>query len=86
MILAKDLDEACEIANYISPEHLELSVENPQEWAKKIRHAGAIFMGRYTSESLGRLLSQAPTTFYRPAARRVSLLLWEHMISKNAPV
>ena len=35
MILAKDLDEACEIANYISPEHLELSVENPQEWAKK---------------------------------------------------
>ena len=53
MILAKDLDEACEIANYISPEHLELSVENPQEWAKKIRHAGAIFMGRYTSESLG---------------------------------
>ncbi|RQK12841.1 histidinol dehydrogenase [Neisseria meningitidis] len=53
MILAKDLDEACEIANYISPEHLELSVENPQEWAKKIRHAGAIFMGRYTGESLG---------------------------------
>jgi len=53
VILAKDLDEACEIANYISPEHLELSVENPREWAKKIRHAGAIFMGRYTSESLG---------------------------------
>ncbi|MDO4695025.1 MAG: histidinol dehydrogenase, partial [Eikenella sp.] len=53
MILAKDLDEACEIANYIAPEHLELSVENPQQWASKIRHAGAIFMGRYTSESLG---------------------------------
>lgn len=52
-ILAKDLTEACEIANYIAPEHLELSVENPQEWAKKIRHAGAIFMGKYTSESLG---------------------------------
>ena len=53
MILAKDLDEACAIANYIAPEHLELSVENAAEWAKKIRHAGAIFMGRYTSESLG---------------------------------
>lgn len=53
MILAKDLDEACEIANYIAPEHLELSVENPQDWAKKIRHVGAIFMGKYTSESLG---------------------------------
>ncbi|HFC8541956.1 TPA: histidinol dehydrogenase [Neisseria weaveri] len=53
MILAKDLDDACETANYIAPEHLELSVENPQEWAPKIRHAGAIFMGKYTSESLG---------------------------------
>ncbi|MDK4545514.1 histidinol dehydrogenase [Kingella kingae] len=53
MILAKDLDEACEIANYIAPEHLELSFENQQDWAKKIRHAGAIFMGKYTSESLG---------------------------------
>lgn len=53
MILAKDIDEACAIANYIAPEHLELSVENAPAWAKKIRHAGAIFMGRYTSESLG---------------------------------
>nr|WP_228068092.1 histidinol dehydrogenase [Neisseria sp. 19428wB4_WF04] len=52
-ILAEDLNEACEIANYIAPEHLELSVENPQQWAQKIRHAGAIFMGSYTSESLG---------------------------------
>ena len=53
MILAKDLNEACAIANYIAPEHLELSVANAEAWAKKIRHAGAIFMGRYTSESLG---------------------------------
>ncbi|MCG7656901.1 histidinol dehydrogenase [Wielerella bovis] len=53
MILVENLDEACEIANYIAPEHLELSVENPETWAKKIRHAGAIFMGQYTSESLG---------------------------------
>ncbi len=53
MILAKDLDEACEIANYIAPEHLELSVEHAEQWAQKIRHAGAIFMGKYTSESLG---------------------------------
>lgn len=53
MILAKDLDEACNIANFIAAEHLELSVENPQQWTEKIRHAGAIFMGRFTSESLG---------------------------------
>ena len=52
-ILAQNLDEACDIANYIAPEHLELSVENAQEWSTKIRHAGAIFMGKYTSESLG---------------------------------
>lgn len=53
LILAQNLDEACDIANSIAAEHLELSVENPQLWADKIRHAGAIFMGRFTSESLG---------------------------------
>ena len=53
LILAKDLDEACEIANYIAPEHLELSIANPQDYVEKIKHAGCIFMGHYTSESLG---------------------------------
>jgi histidinol dehydrogenase len=53
LILTKSLDEAIEISNYIAPEHLELSVENPQEMAKKIKHAGAIFMGRDTCEALG---------------------------------
>lgn len=53
LILTKDLDEAIEISNYIAPEHLELSVENPLEMSKKIKHAGAIFMGRDTCEALG---------------------------------
>ncbi len=53
LILCKDLDEACDLANRIAPEHLELSVAEPQELVKKIRHAGAIFMGRHTSEPLG---------------------------------
>ncbi len=53
LIKVSDLDEAAMIANHIAPEHLELSVEEPREYAKKIRHAGAIFMGRYTSEPLG---------------------------------
>ncbi|MGB7815259.1 MAG: histidinol dehydrogenase [Methylotenera sp.] len=53
LILVKDLDEAIQISNYIAPEHLELSVENSQEMAKKIKHAGAIFMGRDTCEALG---------------------------------
>jgi histidinol dehydrogenase len=53
LITVADMEEACAIGNRIAPEHLELSVENPQAWLPKIRHAGAIFMGRYTSESLG---------------------------------
>ncbi len=53
LILTKSLDEAIEISNYIAPEHLELSVENPLEMSKKIKHAGAIFMGRDTCEALG---------------------------------
>lgn len=52
-ILANDLDEAIEVSNFIAPEHLELSVEDPVTMSKKIRHAGAIFMGRYTAEALG---------------------------------
>ncbi len=53
LIKVENLDEACEIANRIAPEHLELSVANPRKWLKKIRHAGAIFLGPYTSEALG---------------------------------
>ena len=53
LIETRDLEEACAIANRIAPEHLELSVEEPRRWAEKIRHAGAIFLGRYTSEALG---------------------------------
>jgi histidinol dehydrogenase len=53
LIETRDLDEACEIANRIAPEHLELSVDDPQRWVEKIRHAGAVFMGRYASEALG---------------------------------
>jgi histidinol dehydrogenase len=53
LIQVCDLDEACAIANRIGPEHLELSVEQPEKWVEKIRHAGAIFLGRYTSEALG---------------------------------
>lgn len=53
LILVKDEADAIEVANFISPEHLELSVENPEPLSKKIKHAGAIFMGRFTSEALG---------------------------------
>ncbi|MGC7406402.1 histidinol dehydrogenase [Pandoraea pneumonica] len=53
LVKVRDLNEACEIANVIAPEHLEISTENAQQWGDKIRHAGAIFLGKFTSESLG---------------------------------
>ncbi|MFY9973003.1 MAG: histidinol dehydrogenase, partial [Chromatiaceae bacterium] len=53
LIQARDQDEAIAIANHVAPEHLELSVANPQAIVGRIRHAGAIFMGRYTAEALG---------------------------------
>jgi len=53
LIHVADLDEACVISNRIAPEHLELSIADPQAWLPKLKHAGAIFMGRYTSEALG---------------------------------
>ncbi len=53
LILTRDLHEACAISNRIAPEHLELSVEHPEQWVDQLTHAGAIFMGPYTSESLG---------------------------------
>ena len=53
LILVDNLDQAYEVANYIAPEHLELSVADPDQAIKQIHHAGAIFMGRYTAEALG---------------------------------
>ncbi len=52
-ILVRDMDEAVAIANRVAPEHLELALDNPDPWVEKIHHAGAIFIGHYTSESLG---------------------------------
>ena len=53
LILTQDIDDAVEISNRIAPEHLELSVDDPESIVDGIKHAGAIFMGRYSSEALG---------------------------------
>ena len=53
LIQVRDLVEAAQVVNFIAPEHLELSVEHPEDLLPLIRHAGAIFMGRYTAEALG---------------------------------
>jgi histidinol dehydrogenase len=53
LIKAHDKAQVIELINRIAPEHLELSVENPESYLNDVRHAGAIFMGRHTSEALG---------------------------------
>jgi len=53
LIQVADMAQAIEVANRIAPEHLELSVAEPEQYLEQIRHAGAIFMGRYTAEALG---------------------------------
>lgn len=52
-VLVENLEQAAEVSNYIAPEHLELSIENPETLLPLIRHAGAIFLGRFTAEALG---------------------------------
>ncbi|MBK9574906.1 MAG: histidinol dehydrogenase [Rhodoferax sp.] len=53
LILTRDMQEACAISNQIAPEHLEVSSREPHRWEPLLKHAGAIFLGAYTSESLG---------------------------------
>ena len=53
LILTRDMEEACAISNQIAPEHLEVSSREPHRWEPLLKHAGAIFLGAYTSESLG---------------------------------
>nr|WP_314708829.1 histidinol dehydrogenase [uncultured Comamonas sp.] len=53
LILTRDMAEACVISNRIAPEHLEVSSNDPHRWEPSLKHAGAIFLGAYTSESLG---------------------------------
>lgn len=53
VIIVKDMREACEVANRVAPEHLELMVEHPFEWLGYIKNAGAVFLGRYTPEPVG---------------------------------
>jgi histidinol dehydrogenase len=53
LIETRDLEEACELANRIAPEHLELSVADPQAWLERLRNAGAVFLGRWSSEAIG---------------------------------
>ena len=57
ILVVKNIDQAIEVVNRIAPEHLELSVSNPEQVARRIRHAGAIFLGPYTPEAIGDYLA-----------------------------
>lgn len=81
LIKVDSLEQACELSNRIAPEHLELSVADPDTMLPQIRHAGAIFMGRFTPEALGDW--RRPVTCQRPV-RRGSRRRWVCMISRSA--
>jgi histidinol dehydrogenase len=53
LILTRDLDEACEVANRIAPEHLELAVQDPEKYSSTLKSVGAIFLGQWSSEAIG---------------------------------
>lgn len=57
LLVTESLQDAVDMANKIAPEHLELSVENPEEWAEKVQNAGAVFLGHYTPEAMGDYLA-----------------------------
>lgn len=83
LILAKDLDDAIAITNRVAPEHLELSIEDPMAVVDQVRHAGAIFMGRYTAEALGDYCAGPNHVLPTSGTARFSSL-WVFMISKSA--
>jgi histidinol dehydrogenase len=78
LILTRSMEEACDISNRIAPEHLEVSSRDPHRWEPLLKHAGAIFLGAFTSESLG--------DYCPPQAQPVSAARWASTTSKNAAV
>ncbi len=78
----KSMDEAIDIANIVAAEHLELSVDEPEKWAEKIRHAGAIFMGSHTPESLGDYCA-GPAMCCQHQVQHVFPLPWGCTLSKS---
>ncbi len=84
IITVRNLDEAADLVNEIAPEHLELMVDAPAPVFERVRHAGAIFVGRYCPEPLA-ITWAAPTTCCRPAARPVSRPAFRCSTSSSAP-
>ena len=84
LIRVRDLEEAVQLANHLAPEHLELSVREPEALLEKIRHAGAIFLGKFSSEVLGDYC--AGPNHVLPTGRTARFSSpWEYTTSRNAP-
>ena len=71
MVLVKDRAEAIKLINQVAPEHLELCLDDAELMSQEIRHAGAIFMGRYTPEAIGDYCAGPKSCFYRLRVQRV---------------
>lgn len=76
------LEQAIDLINTIAPEHLELSIDEPEQWLDRIRHAGAIFLGRYTSEALGDYCA-GPNHVLPTSGTAVSSARWVYMIFRS---
>ncbi|MBQ3235266.1 MAG: histidinol dehydrogenase [Clostridia bacterium] len=75
IIVTDDIDSAIEVANKIAPEHLELCLDNPFDYLEKVKHAGSVFLGRYTPEAIGDYLAGANHTLPTSGTARFSSAL-----------
>src|SRR3546814_353300 len=86
LIQVADMQQAIDVANRIAPEHLELSVAEPEQWLPQIRHAGAIFMGRYTAEALGDYCAGPNHVLPTSGTARFSSPLGVYDFQKRSPI
>jgi len=86
LILTKDINEAVKLSNRIAPEHLELSVEEPESIIDDIKHAGAIFMGKYSSEALGDYCAGANHVLPTSSTARFSSPLGVYDFTKRSSI
>ena len=84
IILTRSMEEACEISNRIAPEHLEVSSADPHRWEPLLRHAGAIFLGAFTSESLGDYCAGPNHVLPTSGTARFSSPLWVYDFQKRS--
>jgi histidinol dehydrogenase len=86
LILVDDIEEAIQLANFISPEHVCLSINDPWSWADKIRNAGGLFMGRYSPEVVGDYVAGPSHVMPTGGTARFSSALGVHQFIRRMPI